>query len=80
MNEKLQKLEISADELAVIEAALHTQSKILNVQAKAGGAGARSQLNVVKRLLASVAQQKPRTPSTPSSCKPTWLGMSRIFG
>ena len=32
-----QKLEISQDELALIEAALHTQFKILSVQASAGG-------------------------------------------
>jgi len=40
-----QKLEVSQDELAVIEAALHTQVKILNVQATAGGSGARRKLN-----------------------------------
>ncbi|MFD2739061.1 hypothetical protein ACFSUD_05740 [Sulfitobacter aestuarii] len=54
-----QKLEVSQDELAVIEAALHTQSKILKVQASAGGKGALNRLNDVKRTLAHIAQQKP---------------------
>ena len=75
-----QKLEISQDELAVIEAALHTQSKILNVQASAGGREARDRLNEVKRVLAHVATH--RTAPSKSSVKPAtgWFGLSQIFG
>jgi hypothetical protein len=50
----------------VIESALHTQSKILNVQAEAGGSAARQRLNEVKRLLALLSQQKPA--KTPERC------------
>lgn len=53
------KIEVSAEQLEVIESALHTQSKILNVQAEAGGNAARQRLNEVKRLLALLSQQKP---------------------
>lgn len=75
-----QKLEISQEELIIIEAALHTQAKILNVQASAGGQAAQSRLNDVKRVLSIVAQHSD-APSTPES-KPAsgWFGMSRIFG
>tara|TARA_R110002073_G_scaffold216070_1_gene376312 strand:+ start:135 stop:380 length:246 start_codon:yes stop_codon:yes gene_type:complete len=81
MFDKQEKLEISQEELAVIEAALHTQSKILNVQASAGGSAARRRLNEVKRVLALVAQHRVADDVTTSS-KPAagWLGMSRIFG
>lgn len=75
-----QKLEISQDELALIEAALHTQSKILGVQASAGGSKARARLNDVKRVLATIAQQKPaaRKPAAPRTG--VFLSMSRMFG
>ncbi|QFT57274.1 hypothetical protein FIU94_00435 [Sulfitobacter sp. THAF37] len=53
------KIEVSAEQLEVIESALHTQSKILNVQAEAGGNTARQRLNEVKRLLAQLSQHKP---------------------
>lgn len=75
-----QKLEISTQELAVIEAALHTQSNILNVQAGAGGSDARTQLNEVKQVLARLAQQK-QTEAKPCRSKSLlWCGMERIFG
>ena len=75
---RTQKLEVSPEQLAVIEAALHTQSKILNVQARAGGNAARLKLNEVKKVLTALAQQKPvaRTQTQPAR----WFGMSRIFG
>jgi len=80
MFDKQQKLEISQQDLAVIEAALHTQSKILTVQASAGGRTARQKLNEVKSVLAIITQQ--RGVDAKPCRKPTgaWLGMSRIFG
>lgn len=75
---KTQKLEVSAEQLAVIESALHTQSKILNVQARAGGNGARLRLNEVKNVLAALAQQKPTSPTATGPSR--WFGMARIFG
>ena len=72
---KNQKLEISQQEIEVIEAALHTQSKILKVQANAGGRAAFDKLNEVKRTLAHIAQQ---TPDRPSRQRP-WSGLVRLF-
>ncbi len=62
MTDKTKKLEISQSELDLIANALETQTKILNMQASAGGHGALAKLNEVKRLLATVSSQadKPR--------------------
>lgn len=80
MFEKMQKLEISQEELAIIEAALHTQSQILNVEAGAGASSALQRLNGVKRVLAMLNQQKPAK-ETPKTSAPTgWFGMTRILG
>lgn len=74
-----EKLEVSPEQLRVIEAALHTQSKILHVQAQAGGPGARERLNEVKSLLTKLAQQKPADPAT-DTCRPIgWFGFSKSF-
>ncbi|MEW9921481.1 hypothetical protein AB2B41_17870 [Marimonas sp. MJW-29] len=82
MRDTRHTLAVTKDELAVIEAALHTQSKILHVQAGAGGDDARARLNEVKRVISSVAGQKPAdSPSRPRrSGGRGWFGMSRIFG
>ncbi|KIN71611.1 hypothetical protein [Sulfitobacter guttiformis] len=61
MNETTKKLEISTSELDLIANALETQSKILRMQASAGGHGALSRLNDVKRLLATVSSQRENT-------------------
>jgi hypothetical protein len=79
MAEEKQSLDINPQERALIEAALHTQAKILNVQASAGGNAARQRLNEVKRVLARIDQQKPG--DTRARCNATgWRGMARIFG
>ncbi len=80
MFDKQQKLEISQQELAVIASALHTQSKILNVQASAGGRDARSRLNEVKRVLALVAEHRVIEAEPVRKQSAGWLGMSSIFG
>lgn len=80
MFEKMQKLEVSQEELAIIEAALHTQSQILNVEAGAGATSALQRLNGVKRVLTLLDQQKP-IEETPKPSAPTgWFGMARILG
>lgn len=61
MNETLKKLEISQSELDLIANALETQSKILRMQASAGGHGALARLNEVKRVLANVSSQRDST-------------------
>lgn len=74
------QLDISAQDLSVIEGALQTQFKILNVQASAGGTAARDKLNAVKRVLAQVDAQKP---VEKKPCTSRWSfcwGRKRIFG
>ena len=80
MFDKQQKLDVTQDELAVIEAALHTQAKILGVQALAGGSGARRRLNEVKRVLAAVEQQKPSDEQRRRRSVFNWLGAARTIG
>lgn len=80
MLEQHQNLEVSAEEFSIIEAALHTQSKILHVQANAGGIGAQDRLDQVKRVLARLAQQKPQTPVPASKSGGSFFCTNRIFG
>lgn len=72
-----QKLEVTQDELVVIEAALHTQIKILSVQASAGGSGARRRLNEVKRVLARAAQHKKAVDKANDPNSFGWCGWAR---
>ncbi|KIN61716.1 hypothetical protein Z945_2709 [Sulfitobacter noctilucae] len=60
MFRKTHKVDLTAADLAVIESALHTQSKILDVQAGAGGTDAHARLNEVKRVMAQVAHIAPK--------------------
>ncbi len=60
MNIKTKKLEVSQSELELIASALETQTKILNMQASAGGHGALARLNEVKRLLTAVSSQREK--------------------
>ena len=73
-----QKLDVSQDELAVIEAALHTQVKILTVQASAGGSGARRKLNEVKRVLAQISATKKSAEKSRNASTLGWLGWARV--
>jgi len=78
MFDKQKKLEISPDELQVIEDALQTQSKILHIQANAGGTGASRRLNDVKRVLSHISQQKPRDAKPRCRSRLGWFGSSRV--
>ena len=81
MFEKMKKIELSQDELDMIEAALHTQSQILNVEVSAGGVAARTQLNGVKRLLSMLDQHKAASqPTEKVSGGCGWWGMTRRLG
>ena len=73
-----QKLEISPRDIELIESALETQSKILRVQAGAGGAGATERLNEVKRVLATVSAQ--RVSDRPRCTGRSWTGLMRFMG
>lgn len=78
MFDTTQKLEISPREIELIESALETQSKILGVQAGAGGAGATEKLNEVKRVLATVSSQ--RVSDRRRSTGRSWTGLMRFMG
>ena len=65
MTETTKKLEISPIELDLIANALETQSKILCMQASAGGHGALARLNEVKRVLATIASHREDTSPPP---------------
>lgn len=79
MFEKMQKLEVSQEELAIIEDALHTQSQILNVEAGAGASAALQRLNGVKRVLSMLDQQKPPEEKPSTAATTGWFGMTRIL-
>ena len=79
MFEKMKKIELSQDELEIIEAALHTQSQILNVEAGAGATSALKRLNGVKRVLSMLDQQKPVEEKPAPAPSTGWFGMTRIL-
>lgn len=79
MSDTIKKLEISAQELDLIACALETQTKILRMQAHAGGKGANDRLNAVKRLLATVSSQRESTKASRAPQTGLW-GMLRSLG
>lgn len=74
MFETQKKLEVSQEQLKIIEDALQTQSKILHVQADAGGSGAHLRLNEVKTILAMLAQHAP---APTKAAPPKWFSFAR---
>ncbi len=80
MFDKQQKLEISPEDFNAIESALHTQSKILHVQASAGGSNARRRLNEVKRVLAHLEAQKPTDAKRECRTRIGWFSRSGLPG
>lgn len=66
MNDTYKKLEVSQDELDLIADALETQTKILSMQASAGGQGALARLTEVKRVLATITTQDETARRCPS--------------
>ena len=73
------KLEVSQEQLEVIEAALHTQYKILNVQAEAGGQGALERLNEIKSLLTQLALDRKRDTPAPQKNDLGWFSFRRCM-
>lgn len=67
-------LDLSRKDLALIEAALHTQHKILSVQSQGGGAGATSRMTEVAHLIKRV---KRKTSTSSVSVSPSWAQMAR---
>lgn len=66
MFNNLHSLELTSEDLKLIEAALHTQKKILSVQSQAGGSGAHLKLNELKRLIARVNRSVDMEQSAPA--------------
>ena len=59
MLERVKQLELTAKDFEIIEAALHTQQKILSVQSEAGGTGAREKLTDLKHLMQRIGRARP---------------------
>lgn len=62
-------LDLTKQDLELIETALQTQEKILSVQSRAGGDTARAQLNDLKGLLRRLRRQ---TPTPNAGCAHSW--------
>ena len=59
MLDNLNRLDLTAKDIELIEAALQTQKKILSVQSEAGGARARQKLSDLKHLIKRVGRARP---------------------
>jgi hypothetical protein len=79
MPDTLKKLEISQSELDLIANALETQTKILHMQASAGGHGALTRLNEVKSVLATVSSQRDKKSHRRTEPSGFW-GLLRSMG
>lgn len=76
MLDNLNRLDLTTKDIELIEAALHTQKKILAVQSEAGGTGARQKLSDLKHLLKRVSRARPHS-SDPQTV--SWAQMARGF-
>lgn len=74
MLDETHSVELTTDDLALIEAALQTQEKILAVQSRAGGRAARQRLNSLKGLMRRIRRQ---TPAAPEAQHATWGQVAR---
>ena len=59
MLDRLKRLDLTAKDIEMIEAALQTQKKILAVQSEAGGTGARQKLSDLRHLLQRIRRARP---------------------
>ncbi len=67
-------LDLTHKDLDLIEAALHTQQKILSVQSAAGGAGAKESLTDIKHLIKRLRNQTEITGTAPQQ---SWGDVAR---
>jgi len=65
------KLDLTAKDIEMIEAALHTQKKILSVQSEAGGSGARQRLTDLTQLIGRIGKAQ-RADGHPTSSSSSW--------
>lgn len=74
--DNLNRLDLTTKDIELIEAALHTQKKILAVQSEAGGTGARQKLSDLKYLIKRIGRARPQ----PSATNPvSWTQIARGF-
>ena len=62
MSYDFNKMDLSEQDMAMIEAALQTQKKILSVQNQAGGADAAQKLTELKHLMRRLGRVRPQRP------------------
>lgn len=72
----MNRLALSAEDIEMIEGALHTQKKILSVQSEAGGTGARQKLSDLKQLMKRIGRARPSVERRPAQ---TWTQMAISF-
>lgn len=77
MSQSTRSIDLTPEELDVIQSALQTQEKILSVQSKAGGdAAVRSRLTQLRGVLQSLGNHQP-----PPTSRSGWLCAARLpFG
>ncbi|ABG31622.1 hypothetical protein CEP88_19790 [Roseobacter denitrificans] len=76
MFDNLNRLDLTSKDIDMIEAALHTQKKILSVQSAAGGTGARRKLNEIKQLMKRVGRARA---AQNGNAAPSWAQMARMM-
>lgn len=69
MADTIHNVDLSKQDLEMIEAALQTHEKILSVQSRAGEGTARARLNDLKGLMRRLRRQ---TPAPNASCSQSW--------
>lgn len=70
MPDETHNVDLTKQDLEMIEIALQTQEKILSVQSRAGGGAARARLNDLKGLMRRLRRQTPAPHS--GSCTTSW--------
>ena len=76
MFENLNRLDLTSKDIDMIEAALHTQKKILAVQSQAGGTGARRKLTDIKQLMKRVGRARDAKKNRAAQ---SWAQMARMM-
>ena len=67
MLDETHSVDLTTQDLELIEAALRTQEKILSVQSRAGGSAARTRLNDLKGLMRRLRRQTPTANAAPAT-------------
>lgn len=67
MLDETHNVDLTLQDLELIEAALQTQEKILSVQSRAGSSAARTRLNDLKGLMRRLRRQTPVPQGAPSA-------------